>query len=55
LQKNFFCVLSDRETFSEESAILDFTGILLEISIERLVVLDKGMVVIGGINGEDVE
>jgi len=55
LQKNFFCVLSNSGTFSEESAILDFAGILLEISIERLGGIGQGVVVIRGINGEVVE
>jgi len=55
LQKNSFCVLSDSGTLSEESAILEFPGILLRTSTERPEVLDKGTVVIGGINGKDVE
>lgn len=55
LQKNSFCVLSDSGTLSEESAILGFAGILLRTSTERPEVLDKGTVVIGGINGKDVE
>ena len=55
LQKNSFCVLSDSGTLSEESAILGFPGVLLRTSTERLEVLDKGTVVIGGIRGEDVE
>lgn len=55
LQKNSFCVLSDSGTLSEESAILGFPGVLLRTSTERPEVLDKGTVVIGGIQGEDVE
>ncbi|HWQ88800.1 MAG TPA: UDP-N-acetylglucosamine 2-epimerase (non-hydrolyzing) [Desulfitobacteriaceae bacterium] len=55
LQKNSFCVLSDSGTLSEESAILGFAGILLRTSTERPEVLDKGTVVIGGINGKDIE
>ena len=55
LQKNSFCVLSDSGTLSEESAMLGFAGILLRTSTERPEVLDKGTVVIGGINGDDVE
>ncbi len=55
LQKNSFCVLSDSGTLSEESAMLGFAGILLRTSTERPEVLDKGTVVIGGINGKDVE
>lgn len=55
LQKNSFCVLSDSGTLSEECAILGFAGILLRNSTERPEVLDKGTVLIGGINGKDVE
>lgn len=55
LQKNSFCVLSDSGTLSEESSILGFAGILLRTSTERPEVLDKGTVVIGGIDGKDVE
>jgi UDP-N-acetylglucosamine 2-epimerase len=55
LQKNAFCVLSDSGTLSEESAILDFPGVLIRTSTERPEVLDKGTVVIGGINGDDIE
>ena len=55
MQKNFFCVFSDSGTFSEESAILGFAGILLRTSTERPEVLDKGTVVIVGISGEVVE
>lgn len=55
LQKNSFCVLSDSGTLSEESAILGFAGILLRTSTERPEVLDKGTVIIGGIDGQAVE
>lgn len=55
LQKNAYCVLSDSGTLSEESAILDFPGVLIRTSTERPEVLDKGTVVIGGITGHDVE
>jgi len=55
LQKNAYCVLSDSGTLSEESAILDFPGVLVRTSTERPEVLDKGTVVIGGITGHDVE
>ena len=49
LQINAYCVLSDSGTLSEESAILGFAGVLLRTSTERPEVLDKGTVVIGGI------
>lgn len=55
LQKNAYCVLSDSGTLSEESALLNFPGVLIRTSTERPEVLDKGTVVIGGIKGEDVE
>lgn len=55
LQKNAFCVLSDSGTLSEESAMLDFAGVLIRTSTERPEVLDKGTVVIGGIKAEEIE
>lgn len=55
LQLNAYCVMSDSGTLSEESAMLGFPGVLIRTSTERPEVLDKGTVVIGGINGEDVE
>lgn len=55
LQKNALCVLSDSGTLSEESAMLKFTGVLLRTSTERPEVLDKGTVVIAGIDANDVE
>lgn len=55
LQINAYAVLSDSGTLSEESAMLNFPGVLLRTSTERPEVLDKGSVVIGGIKGKDVE
>jgi len=55
LQMNAYCVLSDSGTLSEESAMLGFVGILLRTSTERPEVLDKGTLVIGGIQGNDIE
>ena len=55
LQLNSYCVLSDSGTLSEESAMLNFPGVLIRTSTERPVVLDKGTVVIGGIKGQDVK
>ncbi|MCG3411731.1 non-hydrolyzing UDP-N-acetylglucosamine 2-epimerase [Staphylococcus massiliensis] len=49
LQKNAFVVLSDSGTLSEESSILKFPGVLIRTSIERPEVLDKGTVIVGGI------
>jgi UDP-N-acetylglucosamine 2-epimerase (non-hydrolysing) len=54
LQMNAYCVLSDSGTLSEESAILDFAGVLIRTSTERPEVLDKGTVVIGGITTKDI-
>ncbi|WP_312470575.1 non-hydrolyzing UDP-N-acetylglucosamine 2-epimerase [Neobacillus sp.] len=54
LQLESFCTLSDSGTLSEESAILGFTGVLIRTSTERPEVLDKGTVVIGGINEKDI-
>ncbi|GAB1758473.1 non-hydrolyzing UDP-N-acetylglucosamine 2-epimerase [Priestia megaterium] len=54
LQLNSFCTLSDSGTLSEESAILGFPGVLIRTSTERPEVLDKGTVVIGGIEEQDI-
>ena len=54
LQKDSMLVLSDSGTLSEESAILNFPGVLIRTSTERPEVLDKGTVVIGGIKTQDV-
>jgi len=54
LQQNAFCVLSDSGTLSEESAILNFPGVLIRTSTERPEVLDKGSIIIGGIKSKDV-
>lgn len=55
LQQNAYCVLSDSGTLSEESALLHFPAVLIRTSTERPEVLDKGTIVVGGIQGEDVE
>ena len=54
LQKNAFCVLSDSGTLSEESAILQFPAVLIRTSTERPEVLDKGTIVIGGIDKDGI-
>ena len=54
LQMNAYCVLSDSGTLSEESAMLNFAGVLIRTSTERPEVLDKGTVVIGGITTKDI-
>lgn len=55
LQKNSYCVLSDSGTLSEESAMLDFAGVLIRTSTERPEVLDKGSVIVGGISSQTME
>jgi UDP-N-acetylglucosamine 2-epimerase (non-hydrolysing) len=54
LQTEAFCVLSDSGTLSEESAILNFPGVLIRTSTERPEALDSGSVVIGGITTRDI-
>ena len=54
LQMNAYCVLSDSGTLSEESAMLNFPGVLIRTSTERPEVLDKGTIVIGGITTKDI-
>ncbi len=54
LQTNAWCVLSDSGTLSEESAMLGFPAVLLRTSTERPEVLDKGTMVIGGIEEQDI-
>jgi UDP-N-acetylglucosamine 2-epimerase (non-hydrolysing) len=54
LQKNAFCVLSDSGTLSEESAIMQFPAVLIRTSTERPEVLDKGTIVIGGIDSDSM-
>jgi UDP-N-acetyl-L-fucosamine synthase len=54
LQLKSFCTLSDSGTLSEESAILNFPGVLIRTSTERPEVLDKGTVVIGGISEKSI-
>ena len=55
LQMNAYCVLSDSGTLSEESAMLNFPGVLIRTSTERPEVLDKGTIGIVWIREEDVE
>ncbi|WP_278538309.1 non-hydrolyzing UDP-N-acetylglucosamine 2-epimerase [Fusobacterium varium] len=54
LQKNAYVVISDSGTLSEESSMLNFPGILIRTSTERPEVLDKGNMIIGGIEGEEI-
>lgn len=54
LQKSSYCVLSDSGTLSEESSILNFPAVIIRTSTERPEVLDKGSIVIGGINSNEI-
>ena len=54
LQLDSYCVLSDSGTLSEESAMLRFPAVLIRTSTERPEVLDKGSMVIGGIEKDGV-
>ena len=46
--------MSDSGTLSEEASILGFPAVLIRTSTERPEVLDKGVIIIGGINKGDV-
>lgn len=50
LQINAYCVLSDSGTLTEEASILRFPAVLIRTSTERPEALDKGVIIIGGIN-----
>ena len=54
LQKNAYLVVSDSGTLSEESAILSFPGILIRTSTERPEAVDKGTVVVAGIDKQSI-
>lgn len=54
LQMNAYCVLSDSGTLSEESALLDFAGVLIRTSTERPEALDAGTVVLGGVTADEI-
>ncbi len=54
LQMNAYCVLSDSGTLSEESAILNFPAVLIRTSTERPEVLDKGTMIVAGIEKNGV-
>ncbi|HOA15997.1 MAG TPA: UDP-N-acetylglucosamine 2-epimerase (non-hydrolyzing) [Bacillota bacterium] len=54
LQLEAYCVLSDSGTLSEESSMLGFPGVLIRTSTERPEVLDRGSVVIGGIEASGI-
>jgi UDP-N-acetylglucosamine 2-epimerase (non-hydrolysing) len=50
LQKDSFCVLSDSGSLAEESNIMNFSAVSIRTSTERPEAVDKGSVIIGGID-----
>ena len=52
LQMEAFCAISDSGTISEESAMLKFPAVTIRKSIERPEALDKGSIVITGLDPE---
>ncbi len=54
LQLNAYCVLSDSGTVPEEAAILGFPAVSIRTSTERPEALDKGAIVLGGIERHDI-
>lgn len=54
MQLDAFCVISDSGTLAEESAILGFPGVSIRTSTERPEALDKGTIILGGIEKENV-
>lgn len=54
LQQNAYAVLSDSGTLSEESAMLNFPGVLIRTSTERPEALDSGTIVLGGITEKEI-
>jgi UDP-N-acetylglucosamine 2-epimerase (non-hydrolysing) len=49
LQKNSFVTISDSGTISEESAILNFPGIMTRTNSERPEAMDAGTMILGGV------
>lgn len=54
LQKHAFCVVSDSGTIAEESSYFKYPAVSVRTSTERPEALDKGNMVIGSINTEQV-
>ena len=50
LEKNSLCVLSDSGTIAEESALLGFHAVQIRSNIERTESIDKGIIVLTGLN-----
>ncbi|MGL4656098.1 MAG: non-hydrolyzing UDP-N-acetylglucosamine 2-epimerase [Sarcina sp.] len=54
LQKDSFCVLSDSGSLAEESNIMNFPAVSIRTSTERPEAIDKGSVVLGGIDFDSI-
>lgn len=54
LQLNAYCVMSDSGTVPEESSILKFPAVSIRTSTERPEVLDKGGIILGGIDKDNI-
>ena len=50
LQKESFCVLSDSGSLAEESNIMKFPAVSIRTSTERPEAIDKGSIILGGID-----
>lgn len=54
LQKESFCVLSDSGSLAEESNIMGFAAVSIRTSTERPEAIDKGSVILGGIDFDSI-
>ena len=54
LQINALCVLSDSGSLYEEASILNFPAVSLRDSTERQEVIDKGTVILGNLNSNNI-